>query len=99
MPQTTEDVGGVPVSVSIAPPQDDVPQDQHPSDDGHSNVTHPAQVNDGEVNNGEVGDMHVWYLEGVDDLDKVRAHHKNAFYVLHKQIYQSCNYTSILLEK
>jgi hypothetical protein len=41
----------------------------------------------------------MWYLEGVDDLDEDGAHHKSALYVLLEQMYQSQDYTTVLLTK
>jgi hypothetical protein len=41
----------------------------------------------------------MWYLEGVDDLDEDGACHKNAFYIILKQMHQSLDYTTVLLTK
>jgi hypothetical protein len=86
MPQTTKDITEFTVGSSIVPPQDDFPQDQRPSDDGHGDVPLPAQVNEGVVSVGPDNfEMHMWYLEGDDDLDEDGAHHKNAFLQIEKQ--------------
>jgi hypothetical protein len=42
----------------------------------------------------------MWYLEGVDDLvDEDGACHKNAFYIILKQMHQFWDYTTVLLTK